>query len=101
MSERLSPEEIERLARKRASAKLGWYAHALIYLAVNIGMFLMSELAFGNRRWSLFPVIGWGIGLAFHGISVFVLGSGSDLRDRMVRKERERLLREQDRPPGP
>lgn len=101
MPERLSPEEIERLARKRAGAKLGWYAHAAIYLAVNLGLFLMSELAFGYRRWSLFPVIGWGIGLAFHGISVFVLGSGSDLRERMVRQERERLLREQDRPPGP
>jgi hypothetical protein len=32
--------------------------------------------------------------LALHGISVFVLGSGGGLRERMVQKERERLQRE-------
>jgi hypothetical protein len=97
MHEPLSPEEIDRLARRRAGAKLGWYAHAAIYLVVNLALFAMSEYAFGHRRWSVFPVIGWGVGLALHGVSVFVLGAGSGLRERMVRRERERLLREQNR----
>jgi hypothetical protein len=90
----LAPEEIERLARKRAGAKLGWYAHAAVYVVVNLFLFAMSEFAFGHRRWSVMPVLGWGVGLALHGISVFVLGTGSGLRERMVQKERERLLRE-------
>ncbi|TWO69516.1 2TM domain-containing protein [Caenimonas sedimenti] len=90
----LSPEEIDRLARKRAGAKLGWYSHAAIYLLVNLFLFAISEYGFGHRRWSVFPLLGWGVGLAFHGISVFVLGTGSGLRESMVRKERERLQRE-------
>ncbi len=54
----------------------------------------MSTYAFGSRRWSLAPLLGWGLGLALHGVAVFVLGSGSGLRERMVRREREKLLRE-------
>jgi CheY-like chemotaxis protein len=42
----------------------------------------------------VFPLLGWGLGLALHGVSVFVLGSGSGLRERMVQKERERLQRQ-------
>jgi len=91
-----SPEEIERLARKRAGAKLGWYAHAALYLVVNLFLFAVSEQAFGQRRWSVVPMLGWGVGLELHGISVFVLGAGSGLRERMVQKERERLQRERD-----
>ncbi|MES2974195.1 MAG: 2TM domain-containing protein [Pseudomonadota bacterium] len=94
MNTPLSPEEIDRLARKRAGAKLGWYSHAAVYVAVNLFLFAISEYGFGQRRWTIFPVLGWGLGLTLHGISVFVLGAGGGLRERMVQKERERLQRE-------
>lgn len=87
-------DDIERLARKRAGAKLGWYMHALVYVVVNLGVFAFSRYGWGHRPWSVFPLLGWGLGLALHGVSVFVLGTGSGLRERMVRRERERLLRE-------
>lgn len=94
MTQPLSPEQIDHLAHKRAGAKLGWYVHAAVYVTVNLFLFAISEYGFGHRRWSPFPVLGWGVGLTLHGISVFVLGKGSSLRERMVEKERERLLRE-------
>jgi hypothetical protein len=93
MSTPLSDEEIERLAHRRAAAKLGWYVHAALYLLVNLVLFALSEQGFGSRRWSVFPVLGWGLGLLLHGLSVFVLGSGSGLRQRMVEREREKLRR--------
>jgi hypothetical protein len=96
MTNTLSHEEIDRLARKRAGAKLGWYIHATVYLLVNAVVFAMSRYAFGERPWSVFPLLGWGLGLALHGVSVFVLGKGSGIRERMVQKERERLLRERN-----
>ncbi|MBC5782140.1 2TM domain-containing protein [Ramlibacter sp. USB13] len=92
-----TPEEIEHLARRRAGAKMGWYIHACVYVFVNLGLFAMSSHGFGTRPWSVFPVLGWGLGLAFHGISVFLLGRGSAFRERMVARERERLQREQER----
>ena len=90
----LSSDEIDRLARKRAGAKLGWYIHAAVYVVVNLVLFGMSQHAFGTRGWSVFPLLGWGLGLVLHGVSVFVLGSGGGLRERMVEKERDRLQRE-------
>ena len=93
-----SPEALERLAHKRAGAKLGWFVHAAVYLLVNAVIFALSSNGLGHRPWSLFPLLGWGLGLALHGVSVFVLGSG--LRERLVQKERERLQRQQgDGPP--
>ena len=91
----MSAEEIERVARKRAGAKLGWYVHAAVYLVVNGAMFLASMYGLRQRPWTIFPAMGWGLGLMLHGIAVFLLGSGSNLRERLVQKERERLQNQQ------
>ncbi len=99
MTNPLTPEELERLAHKRAGAKLGWYAHATLYLVVNLTMLAFSKYGFGNRSWSAYPLLGWGLGLVLHGVSVFLLGRGSGLRERMVQQEREKLQRQQDGTP--
>ncbi len=98
MSAPLTDEEIDRLARRRAGAKLGWYIHAAVYLAVNLFLFAISDHGWGGRRWTWFPALGWGLGLALHGISVFVLAAGAGLRERLVQRERERLQRERRAP---
>jgi hypothetical protein len=94
MNTPLSPEEIERIAQRRAGAKLGWYLHATIYVLVNLLLFALSDQGVGHRAWSVKPLLGWGVGLAFHGIAVFMLGGSTGLRERLVQKERERLQRE-------
>jgi 2TM domain len=93
----MTPDEIDRLARKRAGAKLGWYIHAGVYLAVNLVLFLLASeaVSLGRRPWNIYPALGWGLGLALHGISVFVLGAGSSLRERMVQREKEALQNRQ------
>ena len=60
----LSSEEIERIAHKRAGAKLGWYVHAAVYVVVNLFLFAISGYGFGHRPWSIYPLLGWGLGLA-------------------------------------
>jgi hypothetical protein len=82
-------DALDRLARKRAGAKLGWYLHATLYVLVNVVLALLSSAH--GKHWAIFPAMGWAIGLAAHGLAVFVLGSGSSLRERMVQAERERL----------
>jgi hypothetical protein len=95
MANPLTPEEIDRIARRRAGAKLGWYVHATVYVLVNAALFAASSMGLGHRQWSLVPALGWGLGLVLHGLAVFVLGAGSSLRENMVEKERERLQRQQ------
>jgi hypothetical protein len=90
----LSTEEIDRLARKRAGAKMGWYIHALVYISVNIGLALLSGL--NGRNWAIFPALGWGLGLLIHGMAVFIAMPGGNLRERLVAQERERILSARD-----
>lgn len=88
----LITDPLERLARRRAGAKLGWYIHAGAYLAVNLLLVVLS--ASSGRHWAVFPAVGWGIGLAIHGVVVFVLAGGTGLHERMVQAERDRLARQ-------
>ncbi len=81
--------DIDRLALRRAKAKLGWFSHAAVYACVNLGLIAIS--VFGGRTWAIYPLLGWGVGLAAHGISVWALPPGGDLLDRLVQRERARL----------
>ncbi len=97
----LSAEDIDCLARKRAGAKLGLYSHAAVVVIGILFVFSVSQYGFGQRSWSIKPFLAWGLGLALHGASVWLLGAGGSLHERMVNKERERLQRAQDRRAGP
>ena len=87
-------DRIERLARRRAAIRMGWYIHALAYIAVNL--FLASLSAMSGRHWAVFPAFGWGIGLAVHGAVVFMLPGGGGLLERLVAQERRRLAARRD-----
>jgi hypothetical protein len=85
---------LEQLARKRAGAKLGWYIHATVYLLVNLLLVALSVSS--GRHWAIFPLLGWGLGLAVHGAVVFLLTGGAGLHERLVQQERERLAQQRD-----
>lgn len=90
----LSPAEIERLARRRAAAKLGWFIHAAVFVAVNILLMALS-LAQG-KIWAAFPLMGWGLGLAIHGAVVWLGSPGSALHEQLLQRERARLQARRD-----
>ena len=53
---------------------MGWYIHACVYIAVNLGLATLSAMS--GRHWAVFPAFGWGLGLAIHGIVVFLVTGG-------------------------
>jgi hypothetical protein len=81
---------IEARARRRVGMKIGFYVHALVFVLVNAGLYVLSNVT-GSGRWFVFPLWGWGLGLAIHGIVTLITLQGDGLRDRMVRDEIERL----------
>ena len=97
MNTPLTTDEIDTLAKKRAGAKVGWYIHATVYVLVNLFLFAASRYCFGTRNWSLAPLLGWGLGLALHGISVWFLGAGGTFRERMIQRERDQIKQQQER----
>ena len=87
----LSPE-LEKLARKRAGAKMGWYIHATVFVLVNLLLLFKSTLT--GHHWAIFPAFGWGIGLLVHGFVVFFGSAGTGLRQSLLERERQRLSSE-------
>ena len=79
----------ERLARKRAGAKMGWVIHATVFVLVNAGLALLSGLH--GKSWAIFPALGWGIGLLAHGLAVYFSAPGAQLREALVQQERDRI----------
>jgi hypothetical protein len=86
--------DIDALARKHVKSQLGWYKHLAVYLLVNA--FLISLSIWQDRNWALFPLFGWGLGLVLHGVSVWFAGAGSNLRESMVARERQKLTAQRD-----
>ena len=82
-------EPLERLARRRAGMKMGWYIHAAVYALVNSFLAMVSAATGGH--WAVFPALGWGLGLAIHGVVVFIAAGGGGLQDRLVERERRKL----------
>jgi hypothetical protein len=80
---------LQRQARRRVNQKMGFAIHATVFAVVNLGLAVLA-LA-GGRHWHLWPLAGWGLGLAIHGIVTFVSLRGDGLRERWLQAEVERL----------
>jgi 2TM domain len=88
--------DLEARARRRVGRKLGFYIHALVYLLVNLGLYAI-QAATGEPRWSHFPLMGWGLGLAIHGLVTFIALQGDGLRRGMLAREIDQLRRNEPR----
>ncbi len=78
--------EARRILRRRA-----WWLHGAVYLATNFSLFWIWVLTGGGHPWFLYPILGWGIGLAAHAASAFLLASPQDL---VLEREQRRLAKE-------
>lgn len=87
-------DRLDRLDRRRAGAKMGWYVHASVYVLVNLALAGLS--AARGHAGAIQPLLGWGLGLLVHGAVVWFAASGSGLRERLVARER-RALGDRDR----
>jgi hypothetical protein len=59
-------------AVKRVKAKRGFRVHVAIYLVVNTLLVVVWALSGAAYFWPGWAMLGWGIGLAFHGWSAYL-----------------------------
>ncbi len=66
------PPDEDRLARarRRLAALKGFYIHLFVFATVLAGLFIIN-LAAGGPWWVLWVLLGWGIGILAHAITVF------------------------------
>ena len=97
---RESDERLTAEAIRRIKARRGFQGHLLVYVAVNtllILIWLTTAVTAGAwYPWFVFPLTGWGIGVAAHGWAVH--GSPSrPITQAAIAEEVERMRREHSR----
>jgi 2TM domain len=93
MATPMSEEEIYKKARKRVEEKKGFYVHLAIYIVVNAMLILIWAFTDHGEGvpWFVWTLGGWGIGIIFHGLSVFVFGRETGWERTEVEKEADRI----------
>ena len=80
--EQLRGQALVQLRKKREFG-----GHLLAYLLVNLLLVVVWAMTGASFFWPIFPMLGWGIGVAFHAWDTF---GGPPSEDR-IRREMERL----------
>ncbi|RIE10337.1 hypothetical protein SMC6_01355 [Candidatus Cryosericum odellii] len=87
-------EEYQR-ARDRVQEVKGFYAHAVMFLVANAALAILNLTTLKKNDgaiWFIWPLIGWGVVLVVHAISVFGIGRflGRGWEQRQIQRELDR-----------
>jgi hypothetical protein len=77
-------------AKKKVEARLRFKIHLSVYLIVNAVLVTVNLINYPDNLWFIWPLIGWGIGLFWHAMGVFVFNKESRVTKRMIRKEMDK-----------
>jgi hypothetical protein len=92
MDDRTDPggeADLRALALERLKKKREFYPHLLAYVLVNAFLVVIWAISSdGGFFWPVFPILGWGIGLAFHAWDTF---SRPAFTEDKIRREIDRL----------
>lgn len=89
----MNTEEIKyQKAKERVEALRGFYIHLIVYAVVNLILFSINMIVSPDSLWFFWPLMGWGIGLAIHVLSVFgpSLWFGADWEQRKIQELMEK-----------
>ena len=74
-------------AKQRVDAKIGLYIHLAVFITVNSLLVIINISTTPQLYWFKWPLLGWGIGLLWHAIGVFLFSDGSALKKQMIQHE--------------
>ena len=83
----MEDQEAYQKAKKRVEAKFGFYIHLSVYIAVSVLLVIINLSSSAEKLWFIWPLMGWGIGILFHGLGVFVFTGKPTFTEKMIEKE--------------
>ena len=87
--------DLRKLARERLEKKRDFKTHVFIYVLVNAALVGVWAIATPDALfWPIFPILGWGIGVAANAWDVFMR---KPITDAEIEREEQRL---REGPPG-
>lgn len=84
---KMEDREAYQSAKKRVEAKIGFFSHIAVYIVVNCLLIIINISTSPQYLWFKWPLLGWGIGVIFHALGVFVFSGGSAFKERLIREE--------------
>jgi len=88
----MQEDEKYKKAKERVKEIKDFYGHLLVYVVVNIGIFIINYIVSPGTYWFYWVLIGWGIGLAVHWVQVF--GVGKILGEKWENKKIKEVMQE-------
>ncbi len=82
----MNNQEFRQTARKNAKAKVDFRIHLINYIAVVTLLAIINLTLTPENIWFQWPLLGWGIGIIIHALSVKLSGK-SDIKERMIEVE--------------
>jgi hypothetical protein len=86
-----------KIAKKRVKKVKGFFGHLTTWLIFSAFFIFLNIASSGGGFWAIWPIMGWGLGVAFHAIGVFGMpGLGKDWEEKMLEREMARMDYEGD-----
>jgi len=73
-------------AKERVEEIKGFYIHLITYILVNAVLVVVNLLTSPEYYWFIWPLMGWGVGLVIHAISVFGGLLGKSWEERKIKE---------------
>lgn len=81
-------QELRELAVSRLKKKRDFRSHIFIYVAVNAMLVVIWAVTGADFFWPIFPILGWGVGVAANAWDVY---GRKPISEDEIRRETERL----------
>lgn len=81
----MNNQESRQTAQKMAKVKVEFRIHLINYIAVVTLLAIINLTLTPGYIWFKWPLLGWGIGIILHALSVY--SSGKSFKDRMIEDE--------------
>ena len=86
----ITDEQLREQAIKRIKEKNDFQIHLAVYLAVNLMLVGFWWFTGAGFFWPIFPILGWGVGVAVNGYTVY---RGNVYTEEQIRREMRNMPR--------
>lgn len=83
----MNNQEARQRAQKKLEAKIGFRNHLAIYIVVITLLAVINYSTSAEYIWFKWPLIGWGIALIIHTLSIYKPAGNSTIKEQMIENE--------------
>lgn len=74
-------------AKKQVMEIKSFYSHLIVYLIMSVFFIVVNLLTSPGFYWFYWPIMGWGVGVLFHGMETFKKGTfGKNWEERKIQE---------------